>query len=45
MDDKKKKKFVVPKAEIIGFSEEDIITASDTKEWWGLTEGFDGEGW
>lgn len=44
MDDKKKK-FVVPEAEIIDFSEEDIITASvgtDAVKWGdGTIDGFD----
>ena len=31
MDDKKKK-FVVPEAEIVSFQEEDIITASDAED-------------
>ena len=35
----KKKKFIVPEAEIIDFSEEDIITGS------GLSEGDDLENW
>ena len=44
----KKKKFVIPEAEIIDFSEEDIITGSgltpgeDTDDWW--TTGGD-ENW
>ena len=45
MDDKKKKKFVVPEAEIIDFSEEDIITSSsgeDRDDWGnGLFDGDD----
>ena len=44
MDDKKKK-FVIPEAEIIDFSEEDIITASeatDVLKWGdGTIDGFD----
>ena len=30
MDDKKKKKYMIPEAEIVDFSSEDIITASLT---------------
>ena len=33
MDDKKKKKYVIPEAEIVDFADEDIITGS--AEWWG----------
>lgn len=48
MDDKKKRKYVVPEAEIIDFAEEDIITLSagnaETGNWWDgdgdNTEGF-----
>ena len=47
MDDKKKK-FVIPEAEIIDFSEEDIITTSMVKgtdtDNWPFGDG-DGEGW
>lgn len=32
MDDKKKK-FIIPEAEIIDFSEEDIITKSGNRDW------------
>ena len=46
MDDKKKKQFVAPEAEIIDFSEEDIITMSSgndmLRNWWEDPEG-DGE--
>ena len=42
MDDKKKI-FVIPEAEIIDFSEEDIITASDGSEWFINAE--DGTDW
>lgn len=42
MDDKKKK-FVIPEAEIIDFSEEDIITASDGNSWFINAE--DGTDW
>ena len=35
MDDKKKRKFLVPEADLIGFSGEDIITTSNVEdEWW-----------
>lgn len=42
MDDKKKKKYVIPEAEILDFANDDIITLSgddeaswgDGAEWW-----------
>ena len=44
MDDKKKKKYVIPKAEIIEFNNvDDIITASDNGE--GGWEAGEREGW
>lgn len=36
MDNKKKKKYVVPEAEIVDFANEDIITSSGDR-WWGGT--------
>ena len=33
MDDKRKKQFVIPKAEIIDFKENDIITGSGDSNW------------
>ena len=43
MDDKKKKKYVIPEAEILDFANDDIITLSgdDTAEW----GSGDGEWW
>ena len=43
MDDKKKKKYVIPEAEVVNFADNDIITLSgtDTATW----GGGDGEEW
>lgn len=43
MDDKKKKKYVIPEAEVLDFANDDIITLSgeDTATW----GGGDGEWW
>ena len=35
MDDKKKKKYVIPEAEIVDFVNEDILTTSGNALWWG----------
>ena len=46
MDDKKKKKYVIPEAEIVDFGGNDIITLSggaDANNWWGGSG--DHEGW
>lgn len=46
MDDKKKKKYMIPEVEIVDFSTEDIITSSLTRGGtlnWG--EETDGEDW
>ena len=46
MDDKKKKKYVIPEAEIVDFTGEDIITLSsgtDNANWWGGNDNQ--EGW
>ena len=40
MDDKKKKKFIIPEAEVIDFHNNDIITLSD-----GTQRGMDGGLW
>ena len=42
MDNKKKKEFVVPEAEIVEFAKEDIIATSD--RWWNGT-GDNNEPW
>ena len=36
MDDKKKKKYVIPEAEVLDFANDDIMTTSggDGGEWW-----------
>ena len=35
MDDKKKKKYVIPEAEVLDFVNDDIVTVSDDSgEWW-----------
>ena len=34
-DKKKKKEYVIPEAEIVDFSGEDIVTASGLANWWG----------
>ena len=34
MDDKKKKKYVIPEAEIVDFTNEDIITSSAGTDGW-----------
>lgn len=34
MDDKKKRKFLIPDAEIVDFVNEDILTTSGNAEWW-----------
>lgn len=34
MEDKKKKRFAIPEAEIVDFVNEDIITESGKAEWW-----------
>ena len=40
MDDKKKKKYVIPEAEVVNFADDDIITLSsgDTASWGDGTE-------
>ena len=44
MDEKKKKKYVIPEALVISFTNDDIITASgDQDEWW--LGGDNGEWW
>ena len=40
MDDKKKKKYVIPEAEVVNFDNEDIITLSS-----GDTANWEGENW
>ena len=34
MENKKKKKFPIPEAEIVDFANEDILTTSGKAEWW-----------
>ena len=33
MDDKKKKKFIIPEAEVVDFVHEEIITSSGDPDW------------
>ena len=43
MNDKKKKQYVIPEAEVVDFEDEDIVTTSDNGrgEWEaGVTEGW-----
>jgi len=45
MDDKKKKKYLIPEALIISFSGEDIVTTSDVNDEWWAGEGDNTEWW
>ena len=44
MDDKKKI-FVIPEAEIVGFANDDIVTISGAEETAGWSDGEREEGW
>lgn len=45
MDDKKKKKYVIPEAEVIDFVQDDIITESGNANWWGGDNNQEGWPW
>ena len=45
MDDKKKRKFLIPEALIVSFSGEDIITSSNPEDEWWYGEGDNAEDW
>ena len=45
MDDKKKRKFLIPDADIVSFSGEDIITASTAEDEWWFDDSDNGEWW
>ena len=45
MDDKKKRKYLIPEALIVNFSGEDIITASTAEDEWWYGEGDNAEEW
>ena len=45
MDDKKKRKFIIPDADIVSFSGEDIITTSSAEDEWWYGEGDNVEWW
>lgn len=45
MDDKKKKKYLIPEVEIVNFTGEDIITASTADDEWWYDDSDNGEWW
>ena len=45
MDDKKKKKYIIPEAEVVDFADDDIITYSDGTQRAAWDDDNNGERW